>query len=144
MNKQLTVKQKADKLIDFLGHIYECSDGCENLHGHWNLAKIGDVLEKIPNNKEIVSYGLMSEQLHKWRVYGYTIQDLWRPLGFTKPLNEIFSGEIVKDCHCDEEHHCGMCYEIGKTYKFKDQNAQKLLDFLWNLFGKQILANQDK
>jgi len=83
---------------------------------------IGDVLDKCCKD-ENDSLGLYADQ--------NTLNNLWRRCGFPKSLNEIFSGEILYlNGGVIGPIAGGESIKVKSSEKFKDPNAQALLEFL--------------
>lgn len=59
---------------------------------------------------------------------------------FTQSLNEIFDSEMEYEIDVLNKIETNLV--SGK--RFKNENVQNLLDFLWEIFGEQILSNQKK
>mgnify|MGYP001121423349 CR=1 FL=1 len=92
---------------------------------------IGDVLEKIQIPVTVQScrrFGNMFQL--PWKI-GQTVW-LWWKCGFTKSLNDIFSGhELLRsELAVKKDYLTTDPYEV---VQFKDPNAQNLLEFLYNL-----------
>ena len=106
----MNLKQKKTALLDFFTKSGKCTmvDGKAE-----DTVMIGDVLQIKRTDSQ----------------YATDICILWKPLGFTKSLNEILDGEIYynKEDSLDSEGN-SMPFEC-----FEDDNTQKLLDFLWDL-----------
>jgi len=95
--------------------------------------KIGDVLEKFREKAQIENYR------YSFSDHYVDVGNLWVRFGFTKSLQEIFSGEIEVITYEDTE----QSYQTGSLItfdreEFKNKETQALLAFLWDIFKDKI------